>query len=430
MMLRRIIPVLLFLMCFLTACGHKPSGKTELIYWTGWTGHELEIQKGLVDEFNATHPNIHVKILSLASNSAGAYQKVRIAIAGGDTPDVCSAIWADELASYAMRGALTPLDDFYNKSGRKSDEFMPGVWKMLHYNGHLWGLATTTSATFFAYNKDIFQQAGYSSDWHPKTISDLDKIAWACTTRKPNGSYKRYGYRPGSLLTWGYIFGGKWYDPKTKKITANDPHNVKALEWMASYSKKYDITRMEAFEQSFGNTSSVNGPFFVGKIAMWGTGEWCNEHIKRYAPGLNWGYFPLPAPPNGRYGTTTVGGSVFVIPSACKHKKEAWEFLNWICGPEASKKFCLEISNISPIRQASYSPEFQQDPLFRFAVKLVDSNNSFGPPQCPIWQTYLAEIIRAEDYVIHGKRKPKEMLDDVTVRMQRELDEALQEAVY
>ena len=68
----------------------ETDGKVILHYWTGWTGEELETQKRIVERFNRTHPNIEVKILSIA----GSYQKVRIAFAGGSTPDVCSAIWA------------------------------------------------------------------------------------------------------------------------------------------------------------------------------------------------------------------------------------------------------------------------------------------------------------------------------------------------
>jgi len=116
-----------------------------------------------------------------------------------------------------------------------------------------------------------------------------------------------------------------------------------------------------------------------------------------------------------------------VIPSACKHKKEAWEFLNYICGPEAVKEFCLDIGNIPPLREVAAEPEFQSNPLYKFAITLAGGENAFGPPPVPIWPQYAAEIARAEDYAMHGKRDPKELLDDVTHRMQRELDRTNEE---
>ena len=400
-----------------------PEGKIPITYWTGWTGHELEVQKRLVARFNREHPHIRVKIVSVA----GSYQKVRIAFAGGSTPDVCSAIWADELAGYAIRGVLTPLDDFMEEAGRSPDEFMPGIARMLHFRGKLYGLAATANSVFIAYNKGIFRESGLDPEHPPLTLDELDIAAEKTTKYGANGNFIRYGFRPTALVWWAYVFGGKWYDERTGRITANDPKNVEALRWMVSYARKYDINRMEAFEQTFGSIQTVSGPFFVGKTAMWATGEWAEEHIKRYAPNLEWGYFAAPPPPGGRRNTCTVGGSVFVIPAACRHKKEAFEFLSWMCGPEAVKEFCLRIGNIPPLKAVAAEPEFQRHPLYKFAITLAGGENAFGPPPVPIWPMYSAEITRAEDYAMHGKEDPKKLLDQVTAKMQRELDRTLAE---
>jgi multiple sugar transport system substrate-binding protein len=420
--------VIIILVVAALVCGlfwHAPEkpadGKVQIVYWTGWTGHELDVQRKLVARFNKSHPGIHVKILSIA----GSYQKVRIAFAGGSTPDVCSAIWADELSGYAIRGTLTPLDTYMKSTGRKGDEFMPGIWRMLNFRGRPYGMCATTNSTFIAYNKDIFRASGLNPERPPRNTAEMDEAAKATTVYNPDGTFKRYGFRPGSLTFWAYVFGGKWYDPQTGKITANDPRNVEALRWIVSYAKKYDITRMETFEQTFGNVQTVSGPFFVGKTATWMTGEWCEEHMKRYAPKMHWGWFPAPPPSGGRKNTCMVGGSVFVIPAACRHKKEAWEFLSWICGPEAVKEFCLEIGNIPPLRSVAQEPEFQGNPLLKFAVTLAGGQNAFGPPPVPIWPMYSQEITRAEDYAIHGKQDPKVLLDELTIKMQTELDRTL-----
>jgi len=408
-------------MLLLSGCGREQvEAPVEIIYWTGWSGHELEVQKRLVARFNASHPNIRVRILSVY----GSYQKVTIAFAGGDTPDVLSAVWADQLAGYAMRGALTPLDRYLKQSGRKGDEWAPGVWRMLQYQGHTYGLAATTNTTFIAYNKALFRQAGIGSV--PRTIAELDDAAWKCTKLDSRGRFIRYGFRPAGLVTWAYVFGGSWYDPKARRITANDPKNVEALRWIASYGKRYDIRKMQSFESTFGSNQTVSGPFFVGKIAMWQTGEWAEEHVKRYAKNLDWGWFPLPHPPGGRRNAMSLGGSVFVIPSACKHKRQAWEFLNYICGPKAVSEFCREIGNVPPLRAVAASPEFRSSPLLAFAGDLISSENAFGPPEMPIWPTYVNEINRAEGFAVYGGQDPKKLLDAVQKKMEQELADAME----
>lgn len=405
----------------LPGCGTENARRpVEIVYWTGWSGHEFEVQKKLVNRFNARHPDIHVKILSVF----GSYQKVTIAFAGNDTPDVMSAVWADQLAGYAMRGAVTPLDDYMKASRRSLSEWVPGVRRMLQYKGRTYALAATTNSSFIVYNKDIFRESGVTRI--PRTIAELDEAARKCTKYDSKGRFIRYGFRPGWLLTWAYVFGGSWYDPETGRITANHPKNVEALRWIQSYSKKYDIRKMQGFESTFGSMETVNGPFFARKIAMWHTGEWAERFIKRYAEDLNWGYFPLPYPPGGRPRALTVGGSVFVIPSASKHKKEAWEFLNYICGPQAVSEFCYDIGNIPPLKAVIDSPRFQRDPLLRFAGELASGENAFGPPQMVVWPTYVNEITRAESFAVYGLEDPKKLLDHVQKTMEQEMADAME----
>ncbi len=424
-MIRRLIAMALPGLLALTGCvSLSRPGPLEIRYWTGWTGHELAAQKRLVDEFNRSNQGFQVRILSIA----GSYQKVRIAFAGGATPDVCSAVWADELAGYAMRGVLRPLDADLAASGRNLDELVPGVARMLRYQGQTYGLAVTTNTSFIVYNKAIFREADLDPERPPRTIEELDAAALACTKRAPDGTILRYGLRPSDLMRWALVFGGAWYDPATGEVTANDPRNVAALRWMASYGDRYDVSRMQSFESTFGSNATPSGPFFVGKVAMWQTGEYALAHLRRYAPDLDWGWFPAPSPPGGRPGTTTAGGSVFVIPAATRHPREAWIFLDWLTRTHAVGQFCAEITNLPPLRELAGAKEFRKEPFFAFALDLAAGENVFGPPGMPIWPRYRQEITRAEDYAVFGRRDPQQLLDDVDTRMERELARTLRDA--
>lgn len=411
----------------LPGCGGDASAKgpVEIRYWTGWTGDELAVQQRLVDEFNRAHPEIRVLLLSVA----GSYQKVRIAFAGGATPDVCSAIWSDELAGYAMRGVLTPLDDLLTRSGRRTDEFVPGIERMGRYRGKTYALAVTANTNFIVYNKQIFRESGLDAERPPQTVEELDAAAKACTRYGAGGSFIRYGYRPSGLLLWSYVFGGRWYDETADRVTANDPRNVEALRWLASYGEKYDITRMQSFESGFGGTSTPNGPFFVGKTAMWQTGEYALAHLHRYAPNLEWGWFPLPPPPGGRQNTCAAAGSVFAIPVATHHPAEAWTFLDWITQPYAVGEFCAAIANLPPLKVLGKSERFRKEPLLEFALDLAAGQNVFGPPGMPIWPRYNQEIRRIEDHAVFGRQDPQRLLDDLTFRMERDLRRAEREVL-
>lgn len=394
----------------------------EVTYWTGWSSHEFDLLQTIVDEFNRTHPAIHVRMVSQFGNSG--YQKVRIAFAGNATPDLMSTVWADELADYAQRGVLTPLDGYLAASKRDLDkEYVPSLARSLRVDGKVYALAITTDSQFLVYNRQIFKEVGLSTTKLPATPEELREASRRCTVLRPDGGFVRYGFRPTDLRTWAHVFGGDWYDPATGRITANDPHNVAALKWMASFNTFLDPHRAEAFESTFGNQKTPNGPFFVGKIAMWQTGEWAGAYLKRYGPDVDYGYFPMPAPPDGKPNSSYVNGSVFVIPKASPHKREAWEFLNWLARDGPVVKFCGTIGNLPPLISAGAAPVFQDSPILRFAVGLSHGPNGFGPPGIAMWSTYSAEITRAEQKATVGGEDPQAVLDDLQRRMTKEFAE-------
>jgi multiple sugar transport system substrate-binding protein len=401
----------------LSGCSaHKASDKVEIVYWTGWTGHELDELQGLVDEFNRSHPRIHVRMFCQFGQSG--YQKVRIAFEGNATPDVMSTVWADELAAYAKRDLLEPLDGPMQKSHRSFDrEFVPGLRKALRVDGKIYALAMTTGTSFIVYNKNVFRECGIKTP--PKTPDELFEAARKTLKVRPDGTVDRFGFRPTGLFEWALVFGGKWYDPATRRITANDPRNVAALRWMASFNQILDANRSADFEASVGSDSTPSGPFFVGKRAMWSTGEWAEEFIKRYSVSLDYGFFSLPSPFPRYARTYYANGSAFVIPAACKHKAEAWEFLNWMTQPYAVRKFAVGIKNVPSLVSVTRDPYYQTDPLMMFAVNLANGPNASGPPGLAIWPYYNQEIQRAEDSAIRGGANPQVLLD----KLQRKIEE-------
>jgi ABC-type glycerol-3-phosphate transport system substrate-binding protein len=300
-------------------------------------------------------------------------------------------------------------------------DLMPAFREFLKYNGHYYGLVQAPNSVFIAYNKKTFRECGITK--LPETLDEFEDAIAKTTKRNADGSYIRYGMRPSDLVLWAYAFGGKWYDEKTGKITANNPKNVQALGWLVKMSKKYDINKMEQFEQTFGNSMSQNNAFFSGKQTMTFIGEWVDQWVRKYAPDMEWGFFPTPAPPGGRRGAVTLGGSMWVVPSAGKHKQEAWEFIEWMCSPQAEREFSADGGSISCHYSNIGTPAFTRLPVQNFGMHLISSPTSvFGPPPIPIWVEYQAAILKAEDYAVHGREDPQKLLDDLNANMQKELD--------
>jgi multiple sugar transport system substrate-binding protein len=401
--------------------GEAKPGQVFLNYWTGWSGFEFDALQALVDKFNKERPDIFVNMTTVF----GQYDKVLTAIAGGNPPDVVSAVWLHQLVSLAGRDGLLPIEAYADKDGIDGKEYFPSCWDAWHYNGHLWGLAVTVNANVIGYRRDLFKEVGLDPDTPPKTIAEVDSAAQKLDKIDANGNIERYGLMPAGIFQWGQVFGGNFYDENNQKITANDPKNVAALDWMLEYAKRLDITKVDAFQTGFGDYMSPQNSFFVGKECMTQVGEWFISFVNKFAPGLDYDFIGYPSPDGGRPDCTTFDGSVFTIPKGVAHPDASWEFIKWLSQPENIGEFAFTIHNIPPKIAVANEDRFVSDPKFKKCVDLYTGKNAFGPPKSPVTDLYFTKLTEAEGAVKHGQMDSQAALDRVTQEVQAELDTVL-----
>jgi multiple sugar transport system substrate-binding protein len=182
----------------------EPEGAAFLNYWTGWSGFEFDALQELVDKFNESQSDIYVNMTTVF----GQYDKVLTAIAGGNPPDVVSAVWLHQFSSMATRGGLMALDEYASRDGIDGSEYFESCWDAWHIDSKLYGLAVTVNANILGYRRDIFEEIGLDPDDPPTTIDELDAAAQALEILADNGDIERYGLMPSGLYWWGNVFGG------------------------------------------------------------------------------------------------------------------------------------------------------------------------------------------------------------------------------
>src|SRR5579884_1038234 len=77
---------------------------TSITIWVGFTGRELGIVKGVIAQFEKSHPTITVKTVGGISDD-----KIVAAIRGGNAPDVTQSFTADNAGSFCSTGAWIDL---------------------------------------------------------------------------------------------------------------------------------------------------------------------------------------------------------------------------------------------------------------------------------------------------------------------------------
>ncbi len=408
------------------------SGRANVLtIWYPYTNPNWEqIWKGFED----SHADIGIKAVFAANDTTGN-AKFFTAVASGSPPDV---VWVDgpQVAEWAARGVLEPLDDLIGAAGIKPEDFWTPSWNQSVYNGKVWALTRSSDANFgFFWNKDIFKEAGLDPEKPPQTVQEMDQMNEKIA-KVTGGHIERLGYIPwivygssNSMFTWGWVFDGNFYDPDAKKITANDPKVVKALQWMADFAKKYDPRQISGFIPGMTGPGGETGPFTTRKVALSPQGPWEIPSLKKYAPDLNYGITFMPQGPDAPPHSSWVGGWTIGIPKGAKQKQAAFEFVKWLTATDEGTDLGFTAQGQFPgYKKSPAFAKIQQDPQLKpFYEILVDTKHQ--RPVMPAQAFYASELQRAVDAAIYGEKTPQQALDEATANTQKELDRILKEGV-
>lgn len=279
----------------------------------------------------------------------------------------------------------------------------------------------------------------------PETIEDLDQIAE--TIAPASGSVGRHqmGYLPDPrrLWAWGVVFGGRFVD-STGSITADDPKIVAALTWMAGFSERYGPSEVAAFRSGEQALTGAAFPLLANRrYAVVMDGQWRLRDLSEAAAAAKQNgekadeiaVVPLPPPSGGVANAGWVNGNFFVVPQSARHKQGAWEFMKYWTGfsgnVDAAAKACADAGWIPPsqeiVEQAPYQRALEEQPLLREFVVLAASANERPVPSLPVSSFYYQEVVNAAQQVMYRGADPHTELKEATGRVQRRLQEVLDE---
>ena len=413
------------------------AGRTVITYWDRHSGHEHESRVRLIDEFNASQDEVFVRSVPIGYNAS--MEKILTSIAGQAPPDICS-LDTSILQQLVPQGCFMPLDRFVETDPNFAPEaYFDHVWKMVHFDDHLWAMPTTLDVYCLLWNKDAFRKAGLDPERPPRTIAELEDYAARLTKREAEGTLEQIGFLPwipwDLSYMWAGLFGGTGFDPEQERFTILDePAFVDSFRWQASFairgadSPRYalDPERIAAFSRGLGAYMSANNPFYSGKVAMLAEGEWQCTFVPKYAPGLDWGVAPLPQPEGVKPLAYSPACIVDVIPATSRHPEAAWKFLRWFYtprpggGPSPNSDYAYAISNIPPRKTDADQERFNVNPKFKVFVDQMRTREVIYFPVVPVVQFMLDQMERQRERVVFGKVTAEEAVTELQTMTARE----------
>lgn len=158
-----------------------PLEPATLKYWVYDSGASTagSFQETIINEFEAAHPGVHLKVTAYPESNYGL--KVQTAIAAGAPPDLGMVFGPDLM----RQGLVLPLDEMVQAYGIDLSTYSQAIVQgpgdfSCGFEGKLYCLGSEQGAVMMFYNKDMFAAADIPepAPWPPMTVDQF--IEYAC----------------------------------------------------------------------------------------------------------------------------------------------------------------------------------------------------------------------------------------------------------
>jgi len=348
------------------ACSSSGAGssKVHLTFWTHTHPPMITLNKALIKEYEAKHPNVVIDYEQIPNTDFNT--KMLASLSNGSGPDIINMDDVALRGDYIPKNLLAPLD--YKAMGASSqkaieDKYLDGTLAGASGpDGTLYGLPTEFNATAFAINKAQFVKAGLDPANPPATWDDVaadGKKLVAAGQGGFNFLYLSSGQYTQQLQILLNETGGSIVDKGAKKATIDNAQGVAALN---IWNKLINVDKVGNAHTASRDATAPFADFEAGKTAMtimypWGVGQIAQDNPATYK---DMEVVPLPqvdpTNPSGRW-----YGYYEAVNKASKHQSEAWKFIQY--SASQSQRWLTDVNFIQPVKGWATSPAASKVPF-------------------------------------------------------------------
>lgn len=375
----------------LGGCKREPEGVT-VRFWA--MGREAEVVSGLIREFEAENPGIHVDVQNIPWTAA--HEKLLTAFAADGLPDVCQLgnTWIPE---FAELNTLVPLQPYVAQSKVVDPaDYFQGIWDTNIVHDELVGVPWYVDTRLLYYRKDLLAKAGF--DHPPRTWDEWNTMMAAI--KKMQGP-KRYAVlMPINEFEQQLSFALQQPDPLLRdnetRGNFSSPGFRKTLGFYENMFAQGWAPRMSETQ-----ISNVWDEFFRSFNVFYLSGPWNIREFKKLQPKElegQWGTAALPGPDGP--GAGIAGGTSLVIFRSSKQKEASWKLIEFLSRPAIQERFHSIIGDLPPRRSTWDYPSLANDPLaqpFRDQLERVKPT-----PKVLEWERIVQEMRIITEQVVRG----------------------------
>jgi multiple sugar transport system substrate-binding protein len=358
---------------------------------SGWSAGKTEddLLQQIVDDFNSTHPNIHVDYSVINGDYATA---MTARFAARNPPDV---FYVDSsiAPTWIKQGVVEPLNAYIAKSKYDTTKFYPGLLSAFKVGKNYYGFPKDWSPLAVEINKSMFAKAGIKKA--PRTWAELTADA-----QKLASSGAVPGGKPLCLpADWARMLAFVFQN-KGSLAKVQSPAVAAAVNYYVSFFKK-----------GLAATPTQLGVGWPGealgkeKAAIIFEGNWLLPYMKSTFPQVGFGVGPMvKGKVNGNLGFTVS----YSMAKDSKNKQAAWTLLSWLTGKVGMSKWMslgLALPSRSDVKAVGGRAPF---------LAAGPSSRGWGFPNFSATLTIMNNDLQG---VIDGSKTTAQMLADVNASL-------------
>ncbi len=388
--------------------GGGGGGKTSIAVWEGYADTEGAAFKGLVSQFNSSHPKIHVSALYV--NNDYSLQKVSTAVRGGTPPDI-SYLYGSWSPNIVKIPAVVDLTSVVKQPSANWSDFWQGEQQVATVNGKVIGIPALVDNLAIVYNSRLFRQAGLnppSANW---TWNDFRAAAKKLT----NPSKKQFGWSipadasEDTVWHWEAMLweaGGDILNSSNTKAAFDSPQGVEALTMLKDMAVDDKSVYIDTTNSKYMDV------FNAGKIGMLVTGPWDLSTIT-----VPHGVQIMPTFSGSPAGHQSISGpdNWVIFNNSDARKQAAITFVRWLTAPSQVRAFSLKTGDLPILRSVGQDQSvINQMNTSLPGVKTFISNLSNvkkARPQVASYPAISQALGNAIVAVLLGKQSPQAALN-------------------
>jgi multiple sugar transport system substrate-binding protein len=288
-----------------------------------WQPPTVAATKDIVDDWNRTHRNIQVEIVSVDPNSV--HDKLLTGFIGGTAADIIHDEAAD-IAGFTEQGYLANLTPLLPKSLKRS--IPKEIWATTNYGRKITGVPSLMQTYNVFANMTILRQARIKAPTvaDPWTWQEFRAAARRLTTNDRYGVCFGLRSPTAAVQTMALNYGGQFFYLQNGRWTFRwgpaEQNVVRQLHDMIHVQKTMDPAAPGL------SGSAVLPAFFGGKCAMTFQGNFQAQGMIQQAPeGFNWAMFP---PLKGATQHQVANPQTYSIAEQSKNKPAAMQFIAFL----------------------------------------------------------------------------------------------------